>query len=271
MRKAQNWNDLPAVTLLHDTMTRTGYRTDGAIVTFNRIAPSMRRWKPHSHPFDQVVLIVEGHLILEVDGIGYEMGPRSIARVPANVMHSGWPVRGAPVLNIDVFAPVRSDYLFLTRHQTDFAQPEALTQTFNQEPSRDEFKGEIVADAKGLVYAWDDLPTEDVLDGQMTRSAFRGDDSLVVFNRLKSTMTRPAPHSHPFDQLVMVVEGNMALEFDGEVIDCGPGSVVRIPSNVPHTKWPLSNKPVLNIDVFAPARADYLHLVGYQQFFANSR
>ncbi|MBS0248698.1 MAG: cupin domain-containing protein [Proteobacteria bacterium] len=271
MRKASNWNDLPAVTLLNDTLVRTGYRSDGAILTFNIIAPSMKRWKPHSHPFDQIVLIIDGHLILEVDGKGYEMGPRTIARVPGDVMHTGWPVGGAPVLNIDVFAPARPDYLFLTEHQTDFRQPEALKETFHQEPSQEEFKGEIVADPKGLVYNWADLPTEDVLDGQMTRSAFRGDDCLVVFNKLKPTMTRPEPHSHPFDQLVMVVEGNMALEVDGEVIECGPGSVTRVPSNVPHTGWPLGNKPVLNIDVFAPPRADYLPLASYQKGFANGR
>jgi quercetin dioxygenase-like cupin family protein len=268
MQKSPNWDELPSVSLLGGTMERTGYRGDGAILTFNRIAPSMKRWKPHQHPFDQIVLIVEGTLILEVDGKGYEMGPGTIARVPGDVMHTGWPINGKPVFNIDVFAPARPDYLFLTRHQSEFPQAEEPKDQFHQEPTQEEFNGQVV-DSKGLVYRWDELPAEVVLGGEMTRSAFRGDGCLVVFNKLKPTMKRPEPHAHPFDQLVMVLEGRMALEVDGVVTECGPGRVVRVPPNAKHTGWPLGSEPVLNVDVFAPARADYLHLTEYQQEFAG--
>jgi hypothetical protein len=44
---------------------------------------------------------------------------------------------------------------------------------------------------------------------------------------------------------------------------------VRVPANAPHTGWPLGNDPVLNIDVFAPARKDYLDLVKYQKEYAQ--
>lgn len=271
MAKALKWSELPSTSLLGDTMVRTGFRGDGALITFNQIKPTMKRWKPHRHPFDQIVLIVDGHLILEVDGKGVECGPRTIARVAGDVWHTGWPIGKDPVFNIDVFAPARPDYLFLTKHQTEFAQPALPDAQFHQEPSQEEFTGEILKDATGIVYNWDDLATEELFDGTMTRSAFRGDDCLIVFNRLKPAMKRFEPHQHPFDQVVLVVEGTMALEVDGKVMECGPGSVIRIPPNVPHTGWPLNDEAVLNIDVFAPPRADYLPLVEYQREFARAR
>jgi mannose-6-phosphate isomerase-like protein (cupin superfamily) len=270
MSKAQKWSELPSVSLLGDTMTRTGFRGDGAIVTFNAIKPTMKRWKPHKHPFDQVVLILEGRLILEIEGKGLEMGPRTIARVPRDYLHTGWPVGDKPVLNIDVFAPARPDYLFLTKHQTDFEQPGILNEQFHQEPTQEEFTGEMLRDTDGMVYRWDQLPTEDVLGGQMTRSAFRGDNCLVVFNTLKPTMTRSEPYADPVDQMVLVVEGRMALEVDGKVVECSPGAVTRIPRGVPHTRWPLDSLPVVNLDVFAPAYAGYLPLAANQQGFLKS-
>jgi quercetin dioxygenase-like cupin family protein len=62
----------------------------------------------------------------------------------------------------------------------------------------------------------------------------------------------------------MVVYGRLKLEVDGEILLLDSGTAVRIPPNVPHTAWPAERDEVLNIDVFAPIRADYLFLAGHQ-------
>lgn len=270
MQQATKWSELPTFPLLGDTLIRSGFRSDGALLTFNAIKPDMKRWEPHSHPFDQIVVILEGSMMLEVEGQAMEMGPRTIARVPGDKMHTGWPIGGKPVLNIDIFAPPRPDYLFLTKHQTEFAPVEPPKVQFNQELSEKEFTGPVLKNTKGLVYKWDELPTAEMLDGEMIRSGFRSDGCLMVFNRLKPNMRRLEPHTHPFDQIVMIVEGSMALEIEGKVIECGPGSVTRVPPGVPHTGWPLHGKPALNIDIFAPPRADYLSIVDYQPGFGKA-
>src|SRR5580692_3753048 len=114
-----SWSELPRQTLFDGNLSRTALRTDGAIVTFNWFEPGMPRPEPHSHPFDQLVLVVEGSLNLEVGAEVVEMPPGSAARIPSGVAHTAWPAGALRVLNIDVFGTVREDYLFLTRHQQE--------------------------------------------------------------------------------------------------------------------------------------------------------
>ena len=83
---------------------------------------------------------------------------------------------------------------------------------------------------------------------------------MVVLNRIKPDM-QPGPHSHPFEQLVLILQGRTRLHVGDEVLECGPGSMVRVPPNVVHYAEPVGDEVCLNLDVFAPVRADYLHLV----------
>jgi quercetin dioxygenase-like cupin family protein len=95
-------------------------------------------------------------------------------------------------------------------------------------------------------------------------SALRTNDSIVTFNWFAADAPRTEPHRHPFDQLVMVVFGSLNLEIDGQVLLLEPGTAVRVPPNVPHTAWPARKAEVLNIDIFAPIRKDYLVLATHQ-------
>jgi mannose-6-phosphate isomerase-like protein (cupin superfamily) len=113
------WGELPRQTLFEGTLSRTALRTDAAIVTFNWFQPDAPRSLPHTHPFDQLVMVVEGRLNLEIDGEILVMQPGSAIRVPPGAPHTAWPAGDDPVLNIDVFGTVREDYLFLTRHQRE--------------------------------------------------------------------------------------------------------------------------------------------------------
>ena len=113
------------------------------------------------------------------------------------------------------------------------------------------------------LYNWDSLPKEVVRKG-VERSGFRGDDVLMVMNRLQSGMDTN-PHSHPFEQLVYIVEGRVMYHVGDESFDAGPGSLIRIPAHVQHYAEPVGDTPVLNLDVFAPMRDDYRHLVEYQE------
>ena len=54
-------------------------------------------------------------------------------------------------------------------------------------------------------------------------------------------------------------------EWGDQVFDCGPGSMVRVPPDVVHYAEAVGDEVCLNLDVFAPVRKDYLHLVDYQK------
>ncbi len=41
-------------------------------------------------------------------------------------------------------------------------------------------------------------------------------------------------HTAPFDALVFVLEGDLALTIGGKQVAASPGTVVRMPANVPH-------------------------------------
>ena len=271
--KAIEWRDMPQTEVLGGELMRAGFRGDECIATFNWMKPTMERWVPHAHPFDQIVMVVDGHMMLEIDDQAFEMGPRTIARVPGNLPHTGWPLRHSPVLNIDLFAPARPDYLFLAAHQAEYPKvargSAPPSQSYAQEPAAVPFAGEFLKDTTGILYAWEDLPRVDVLEGYMQRSAFRGAHDLLAFNWIQPGMPRAEPHAHSFDQLVLVVEGRLVVEVDGTETECGPGSIMHVPAGALHTGWPIGNESVLNIDIFAPARADFLPLTNYQKALAN--
>jgi mannose-6-phosphate isomerase-like protein (cupin superfamily) len=115
------------------------------------------------------------------------------------------------------------------------------------------------------LYDWSELPRQTIFDGNLSRAALRTDGAIVTFNWFEPLMPRPQPHSHPFDQLVMVMQGRLNLEIAGEIVEMPPGSAARIPPGVPHTAWPASDERVLNIDVFGTVREDYLFLTQHQK------
>ncbi len=116
---------------------------------------------------------------------------------------------------------------------------------------------------KAKLYNWNDLPSEVVRKG-VSRSGFRGDDVLLVMNKVEPGMD-VNPHSHPFEQIVYIVEGRVRFHVGDEEMEAGPGSLIRIPPDVEHWAEPLGDEPALNLDVFAPIRDDYRHLVEYQE------
>lgn len=118
--------------------------------------------------------------------------------------------------------------------------------------------------AKAKLYNWNTIEGEEVRPG-VSRKGFRGDQFMMVMNTLEPGM-EINPHSHPFEQAVYIVQGKVRFHIGDEIFEGGPGSVIRIPPNVEHYAEPFGDEPVLNLDIFAPLRKDYMHLVDYQDF-----
>jgi quercetin dioxygenase-like cupin family protein len=65
--------------------------------------------EPHSHPHEQMGVLVEGELEFTIGGQTRRLRPGAMWRIPGGVVHSA--VAGdAPVRAIDVFHPIRDDY-----------------------------------------------------------------------------------------------------------------------------------------------------------------
>jgi quercetin dioxygenase-like cupin family protein len=64
----------------------------------------------HSHPHEQMGMLISGRLEFTVGGVTRVLGSGDLWRIPSGVVHS---VRSLeePALALDVFHPIREDYL----------------------------------------------------------------------------------------------------------------------------------------------------------------
>jgi unsaturated pyranuronate lyase len=63
-------------------------------------------------------------------------------------------------------------------------------------------------------------------------------------------------HSHPHEQMGMMISGRAEFTIGGVTRVLGPGDIWRIPGNVPHRVRALDG-PAVALDVFHPVREDY--------------
>jgi unsaturated pyranuronate lyase len=81
---------------------------DAAMVNLVRFEPGTTV-PLHSHPHEQLGIVLEGMQALVVDGVAHEMGPFEAYVLPGGIEHSAYcGPEGALVL--DIFTPVREDY-----------------------------------------------------------------------------------------------------------------------------------------------------------------
>jgi quercetin dioxygenase-like cupin family protein len=64
----------------------------------------------HAHPHEQMGILLEGKLEFTVGGVTRLLGPGDMWRIPGGVVHRVRAVDG-PARAIDVFHPIRQDYL----------------------------------------------------------------------------------------------------------------------------------------------------------------
>ena len=70
-------------------------------------------------------------------------------------------------------------------------------------------------------------------------------------------------HVHEEEQIVIVLEGEMTFDLDGDVRTMTKGDVAVIPSWVPHGAW-TTDTSCLEVDVFSPPRQTLLALAAEQ-------
>jgi quercetin dioxygenase-like cupin family protein len=92
---------------------------------------------------------------------------------------------------------------------------------------------------------WDRIAARSLHGDELTLSVVELDPGAVV-----------AEHSHPNEQLGIVLRGSMDFRVAGERRELGPGGTWSIPAGTPHAATAGPEGAVV-IDVFAPPRADW--------------
>ncbi|MEV0713689.1 cupin domain-containing protein [Asanoa sp. NPDC050611] len=83
-----------------------------------------------------------------------------------------------------------------------------------------------------------------------------GERSLLNFVQFEAHAEAPR-HTHEEEQVVLVLEGEIEFEVDGDVRVLKPGDVAVIPPWVPHGAR-TTGTPCLEVDFFTPPRATLL-------------
>ena len=99
---------------------------------------------------------------------------------------------------------------------------------------------------------WDVLPWERVRDG-VERKVFAGTGASLSLARL-SPGTEPKPHAHPNEQIVYILDGDIDYHVGDTVTHLSTGGLLTIPANERHWFVVTGDTPVLNLDIFTPAR-----------------
>ena len=113
--KLYQWQSLPKE-VVRPGVERAGFSGDNVLMVMNWLQPGMET-RPHSHPFEQLAYVVSGRMKFVVGDEVFEAGPGSVIRIPPDVEHYGEPIGDEPVMNLDVFSPIRDDYRHLVEYQ----------------------------------------------------------------------------------------------------------------------------------------------------------
>ena len=106
-----------------------------------------------------------------------------------------------------------------------------------------------------LVTDWTKVPVQQVAEG-IKRQMVVGENVMVCRFTFDPFVVTDV-HSHPHEQITLVVSGKVRFTIDGLTVIAAPGDVMHFPSNNHHGATMLDEEVVL-IDIFSPIREDFL-------------
>jgi quercetin dioxygenase-like cupin family protein len=103
--------------------------------------------------------------------------------------------------------------------------------------------------------SWSTIPVEHPAEG-IERQMFIGDQMMICRFRFAPFLVTPQ-HTHPHEQMSLVISGRIHFFVEGEERIASPGDVLHFPPNCLHGATMMEEEVVL-IDIFTPLREDFL-------------
>ncbi len=104
-----NFDEIKRV-IAREGVNRRVFAGDNSMIVLNEIKASAQP-AFHSHGQEQLTYILEGECEFIVGEDVVRMGKGDVILVPPNVVHALRPLGEETILNLDVFSPIREDYL----------------------------------------------------------------------------------------------------------------------------------------------------------------
>ncbi|MEI7968925.1 MAG: cupin domain-containing protein [Betaproteobacteria bacterium] len=101
---------------------------------------------------------------------------------------------------------------------------------------------------------WDDIPYEKVNDHFLRKLAYDG-KVMIGLTEVQKGYVVPL-HSHPNEQVTWVMSGIWRFQLEGRTVDVGPGQMLFIPADEPHTAEAIET--LVAYDIFTPPREDWI-------------
>lgn len=118
----------------------------------------------------------------------------------------------------------------------------------------DQFERAGTKDLEQTVIAYNSIPRAQLAPGAMSH-IFAGRNMTLSFADLEAGSYFPV-HTHDFEQIMLVLEGELDAILDGKLYHMRPGDVIHFPEGHQHgAKMNYGNCRI--VDMFSPARADY--------------
>ncbi len=102
---------------------------------------------------------------------------------------------------------------------------------------------------------WSSIPWHVVREG-VERKSFSGEGATVCLHRL-SPGNEQMPHSHPNEQIVYILSGEVDFHVGEDVHRLGTGQLIAIPPDVTHYAVVVGEEQSFNLDIFTPRRPEY--------------
>ena len=113
-----NWNDIKGVKVIGGGKMSDGVRKlftgKNVMAVLNEIEPlTLAEIYTHSHPHEQLVYIIEGTGKFALGKETFDVGPGDIFLAPPNVPHGLIVTGKKKMINLDIFSPIREDFIKL--------------------------------------------------------------------------------------------------------------------------------------------------------------
>ena len=119
----------------------------------------------------------------------------------------------------------------------------------------DESEGATALLQKACHTNWDSIPIERPAEG-IERQMVVGENMMICRFRFAPLLVTPV-HTHPHEQMSIVVTGRVRFFVEGEERLASAGDVLHFPSNCLHGATMMDEEVVL-LDFFTPVREDFL-------------
>jgi quercetin dioxygenase-like cupin family protein len=125
-------------------MNRMAIRNENALVMIATLKPFEKMPPAHRHPYDQLVIVLGGTLMEVVEGVEYELTAGKAMVVPAGALHTGSARGDVDAKLVEIFSPVRKDYVYLTKYQKEKFKEEEGVDWFFDPKEEKEFTEKLI-------------------------------------------------------------------------------------------------------------------------------